>query len=519
MKIKDVYPIGDQSFESIRLGGYKYVDKTMFLEKLILKASKYYFLARPRRFGKSLFLDTIKCFFEGKRELFKGLQIDSLDWDWQKYPVLKFDLNTERYANIDDLDAVLSQQFCKWEELYGVNTAAHSLSSRLANIIEAAHASTGLPVVVLVDEYDKPLVSNLANTNMFENYRSKLAAIYSNFKSSAEHIRFVFLTGVSRFSKLSIFSDLNNINDISFDNEFADICGISEEELHNNFKEGIEQMAEYHGESYADISLQLKKNYDGYRFARLGSEMYNPWSLLCAMSKKEISNYWNQTGMPTLIAESLKRVNANLEESFNSYCSLKELQGYDLTDMNPKSLLYQTGYLTIKEYDAELKMFRLAIPNAEVEEGLFSILLPYYAKTQGGTTSTVNSMINSFKVGRPENALRELQTFFAGVSYKLRIDNENNFQNAFYLLTALLGLNTEAEVTTSQGRIDMVIRTEKYIYVIELKYDGTAIQALDQIKERGYIRRFQTDSRKVYMIGANFSSASRCIEDWVVESI
>lgn len=366
MVTKDIYPIGQQSFEVLRSRGALYVDKTQFVWDIV-NSSQYYFLARPRRFGKSLFLDTIRCFFEGRRELFNGLYIDSVDWEWEKYPVLKLDLNLERYNVADDLDNLLNFQFSKWEEIYGITNPETAYSVRFANIIATAHKRTGLPVVILVDEYDKPMVSNICDEEMLDYYRAKLASVYSNFKSSADHIRMVFLTGVSRFSKLSIFSDLNNIQDITFANAYADVCGISEAELHTNFKEGIMEMAESEGVSYEEMSLMLKNNYDGYKFARNGSDMYNPWSVLNALSQKEIQNFWNQTGLPTIIAEALKREHADLEELFDTYCTLSELQGYGLSEMNPKALLYQTGYITIKEYDKELKLYRVGIPNKEVE--------------------------------------------------------------------------------------------------------------------------------------------------------
>lgn len=520
METGDIYPIGQQSFQVLRSRGALYVDKTRFVWNIVSSQSQNYFLARPRRFGKSLFLDTIKCFFEGRRELFRGLYIDSADWEWKKYPVLKLDLNMERYQDASDLDSVLNFQFRKWEEQYNVTVFDSSYSVRFANIIESAYRHTGMPVVILVDEYDKPLVSNLGNEQMFENFRSKLAAVYSNFKSASDHIRLVFITGVSRFSKLSIFSDLNNINDITFADQYADVCGISEAELHADLKDGISDLAAYNAVGYDEMAMMLKKNYDGYRFAVNGSDMYNPWSVLNAMSHKRISNYWSQTGMPTLIAEALKRDNADLQESFNSYCTLNDLQGYDLSDMNPQALLYQTGYLTIKEFDSQLEMCRLGIPNKEVEQGLFTVLLPYYASMRNGSgKSVVTEMINNFKVGRPERAMQELQAFFSGVSYKLKMENENNFHNAFFLLTSMLGLSTDAEVTTSQGRIDILIRTLRNIYVIELKYDGSAESALEQIKSRNYSRQFQSDHRNVYLIGVNFSSVTRCVEDWKIEEV
>lgn len=321
------YPIGEQDFRNVREGGYLYVDKTRFIDTILSGGGKYYFLARPRRFGKSLFLSTLQYFFEGRRELFRGLYIDTTDWEWESYPVLRLDLNRERYAEPGLLDHVLDNVFRKWEEKYGIEYIAGDYSSRFSNIIEGAHRKTGKQVVVLVDEYDKPLVGNLNKDDNFEHYRQRLAALYSNFKSSAEHLRLVFLTGVSRFSKLSVFSDLNNINDITFDNAFADVCGITGEELITNFQEGIHKFAEEEECRPEDIIRELKSNYDGYRFTEYGSEIYNPWSLLNALYKKRIDNYWNDTGYPTLIAEVLKRMDVKLEEFFDSYCS-RGLSGF-----------------------------------------------------------------------------------------------------------------------------------------------------------------------------------------------
>ncbi|MDE6511919.1 MAG: AAA family ATPase, partial [Muribaculaceae bacterium] len=273
------YPIGQQNFRELRRQGALYVDKTRYLEKIVNNNSRYWFLARPRRFGKSLFLSTLEYFYKGERELFKGLFIDSMDWKWEAYPVLRLDLNTEKYKERGLLDKVLDNIFRKWEEEYGVDEIAETLSGRFQNIIEAAHEKTGYQVVILVDEYDKPLVSNLSDDGNFEHYRERLASVYSNFKSSAEHIKLVFLTGVSRFSKLSVFSDLNNLRDITFSDDFADICGITEKELHEWFQSGIRALAEYNGMSNGEACGMLKDNYDGYRFARKGSEIYNPWSV------------------------------------------------------------------------------------------------------------------------------------------------------------------------------------------------------------------------------------------------
>ncbi|MDE7440761.1 MAG: ATP-binding protein [Muribaculaceae bacterium] len=514
------YAIGQQDFKTLRKDGAIYVDKTEFIHKIVDSTSKYYFLARPRRFGKSLFLSTMKYFFQGERELFKGLYIDSIDWKWEEYPVLHLDLNTDLYMEKGKLETVLDNLFREWEKRYGISEISEDYSQRFSNIIKTAHEKTGRQVVVLVDEYDKPLVGNLNKQEMFEYYHSQLASVYSNFKSSAEHIRLVFLTGVSRFSKLSVFSDLNNIRDITFSNEYADICGITEKEMKEYFQEGIAKLADTEGVSYDGALRLLKRNYDGYRFGPTGSEIYNPWSVLNAMEKSSIENYWNETGMPTIVAESLKRVKADLEKSFNIRCRADDLKGMDLLNPDPTALLYQTGYLTIKSYNQRLRYYRLGIPNKEVERGLFSVLIPYYVQLHQGTTNAVLlDIVDAFVYGEPERAMISLQAFFAGIDYKMKMDNENNFHNAFYLLTHILGLDVETEVHTSDGSIDLTIDTDEYFYIIELKYDHSAEEALRQIEEKKYSRPWQTGDRELILIGAAFSSKTRCIEDWKIKSV
>ncbi|MDE6227177.1 MAG: ATP-binding protein [Muribaculaceae bacterium] len=514
------YPIGEQDFKKIRQQNLLYIDKTRFITTILNEGSMYYFLSRPRRFGKSLFLSTLQYFFEGRRELFKGLSVDSYDWDWEKYPVLRLDLNKERYADPGLLDNVLNNIFRKWEEEYVEGYIAQDLSSRFSNIIEGAHRKTGKPVVVLVDEYDKPIVGNLNKDDNFEHYRTKLAALYSNFKSSAEHLRLVFLTGVSRFSRLSVFSDLNNLNDITFDNKFSDICGITFSELEKYCQIGIENIAEKYGITFAKAVDELKRNYDGYCFSEEGVDIYNPWSLLNALDKSKIQYYWNETGLPTIIAESLKRINVNLEEFFDSTCSEEDLKGFDLLTPNPTALLFQTGYLTIKEYDRESETYKLGIPNKEVKRGLYRTLIPFYVYTKPYAGNIlVDRISRNFILGEPEKAMKAVQAYFAGIDYAMKIDNENNFHNAFFLLVGFIGLNTSTECHTSQGRIDIEIITSKFIYIIELKYDHSAEEALRQIKEKNYSRKYQTDSRKIFEIGVEFSSKTRCIENWLINIV
>ncbi len=511
------YAIGDQDFKSIREGGFLYVDKTRYIQT-ILDGSKYYFLARPRRFGKSLFLSTIRYFFEGQRELFKGLYIDSIDWDWTRYPVLHLDLNPDRYEEQGRLDDVLDTLFSRWETIYEVAEIAETYSQRFKNIIRHAHEKTGKQVVILVDEYDKPLVGNLRKTKNFEHYRAKLAGIYSNFKSSAEHIRLVFMSGISRFSKLSVFSDLNNLKDVSFSDAFADVCGITEQELLDYCQQGVEQLARNYQITLEAMRRRLKQRYDGYRFAKNGSDIYNPWSLLSAMDESRLGEFWNGTGAASIVAETLHASDVDVEKTLNARWKLDRLAGLDLFNVDPTALLYQAGYLTIGDYNFRNDTVRLKVPNQEVKEGLFNDLLQFYVKPKRGTAEgVVSDLVEYLESGEPEEMLKCLRAYFAGIPYDLKMDNENNFHNAFYILMTLIGIDAKAEVHTSDGRIDLLIETPDYVYVIELKYDATAEEALRQIEEKEYVLRFDADGRKVFKIGVSFSSETRRIEDWKIE--
>ncbi len=518
MQDNDRYAIGQQDFKTLRERDAIYVDKTAFVEMIARSKVQYYFLARPRRFGKSLFLSTLRYFYEGQRNLFKGLYIDSTNWDWEPYPVLHLDLNRSKYEEKGILDDVLENQFREWEKKYEVEVIAEILSTRFQNIIKAAHEKTGKQVVILVDEYDKPLVNNLHKDDNFEHYRTKLASIYSNFKSSAEHILLVFLTGVSRFSKLSVFSDLNNINDISFDDKFADICGITEKELLENFQEGISLLAEKRKEDIPTTIATLKFNYDGYRFAPEGNDIYNPWSVLSCLNKVRIGTYWNSTGPATIVAEALRDADIDIEKTLKARWDLDDLAGLDLLNVDPTALLYQAGYLTIEDYDEDDNEVTLKVPNEEVRKGLFKNLLSAYLKPKSGTVKSIfDGIKDGIKSGKPEEMMKHLDAYFAGIPYDLKVQDENNFHNIFYVLVTLIGIDAKAEVHTSDGRIDMLIETPKYIYIIELKFDSTPEEALNQINEKEYARKFITDSRKLFKIGVNFSSEKRRIENWIIE--
>lgn len=513
------YPIGQQSFEQIRKGEYLYVDKTRFIEMIITGGSQYFFLSRPRRFGKSLFLSTLKFFFQGRRELFKGLYIDSIDWDWDEYPVFHLDLNTSRYQTEEGLNELVDNFLSEKEAQYGVESSG-SNSIRFARVIKAAAQQTGRSVVILVDEYDKPLVNNIHNNERFEFYRSQLAELYSNFKSSADYIRLVFLTGVSRFGKISVFSGLNNISDISFDKEFAAICGVTDDELKENFHIGINDLRVEYGRSYNEEIAQLKKYYDGYHFSKSSPDIYNPFSLLNVFGKKDYSNYWIESGTPTLLVDQLKKNNYNLENIMSVECEQENLIGLDVNSIDPIPLFYQTGYLTIKNYNSKYDLYTLGLPNEEVKRGFLKFILPYYADLkQTNVQAFVVNFCRDIENGKVDSFLNRLESFIAGISYEMKMDEEVNVQNAMLVLFSLIGLNVDVEYRTSDGRIDILIRSDEYIYIIELKLDGSAEEALEQIGKKRYYLPWSTDSRKIYAIGINFSSSTRRIESFLVKGL
>lgn len=513
------YPIGDQSFENIRSNGFLYVDKTEFIEKIV-EGSQYYFLGRPRRFGKSLFLSTLKNFFEGKRELFKGLYADSMEWTWEPYPVLYLDLNNGDYRSAEGLRMKLDTQISEWEALYGKSTEGLNVTERFRLVIERASRQTGKPVVILVDEYDKPLVNSLHNPHLHEEFRSTLSNFYSNFKSSADFLRLVFMTGVSRFGKVSIFSGLNNIKDISFNDDFASICGITDEELRDNFSEGLNSFASKFNTDSEGVILRLKNHYDGYHFSRSLVDIFNPFSILNALDDKSFNNYWVQSGHPTLLANLLLRKDTDLSAVINSSCTLDELVAITSDAENIEALLYQTGYVTIKEYDPFLDLFTLGLPNREVCDGFFNFLMPWYVELGANKTAFVTGQFVMDAVnGLADSFMKRLQSLLASITYRLHVDYENNLQNVLYMLMTLVGLRVEAEYETSDGRIDLLITTDRFRYVIELKIDSSAEKALRQIDEKKYVLPFIMENRAVFKIGANFSTKTRTLTGWVVEQV
>ena len=510
------YPIGIQSFENIRKEGYLYVDKTALVYQLV-QTGKYYFLSRPRRFGKSLLLSTLQAYYEGKKDLFEGLAMASLEKDWKTYPVLHLDLNARRYEDVHSLVAILNQHLESWEAVYGDEKKDRAPEERFAYLIEKICRKTGRKVVVLIDEYDKPMLQAIHNKELQSSYRNILKAFYGVLKSKDAYLQFALLTGVTKFSKVSVFSDLNNIEDITLIRDFAGLCGISEEELYATLSTDIQELAEAVGMSYEDTCRRLKEQYDGYHFAERTSGMYNPFSLLNVLKSKQFRNYWFETGTPTYLVELLKENHYPLEHLTYEQATADTLTGIDTVDSSPIPVLYQSGYLTIKDYDPEFETYTLGFPNKEVEEGFTRFLLPYYAHIRSGSSAFhIVNFVKEVRSGNIDGFMKRLQSFFSDTPYELVRDLELHYQNVLFIIFRLVGFYTQAEYHTSEGRVDLVIRTDQFIYVMEFKLDGTAEEALQQIEEKQYALPFASDPRRLFKVGVNFSNATRNIEKWLV---
>lgn len=511
------YPIGIQHFESLREDGYLYVDKTRILYDIVSNG-RYYFLSRPRRFGKSLLISTLGAYFEGKRELFQGLAMEQLEQEWRVHPVLRLDLNTEKYDSIDSVDKKLDREFRIWENLYGADPAETTLPMRFEGIIQRAYEKTGERVVILVDEYDKPLLQAISDKSLQDEYRATLKSVYGALKSMDGCIRFALLTGVTKFSKVSVFSDLNNIEDISMNPSYYDICGISGQELHDVFDEVIGEFAKVNGQTREEAYAMLEQRYDGYHFAPDTPGMYNPFSVLLTLKNQQYGSYWFSTGTPTYLVELLKEVDMNPTELSGYEASASELDSVHIKVDNPIAVLYQSGYLTIKGYDRSVRLYTLDYPNEEVKEGFMSFLMPFYTPiSQNDSPSFVGKFVREVRNGKVDAFMQRLKALMADTPYELIRDLEVHYQNVMFIFTKLMGLYVQAEYRTSRGRIDLTIGTDRYVYVIELKLDGSAEDALAQINEKDYALPFAVDGRETVKIGANITSETRNLERWLVE--
>lgn len=517
-------PIGIQAFEKIRMDGFLYVDKTEHVHRLVHNNVPY-FLSRPRRFGKSLLSSTLKAYWEGKKDLFTGLRIETLEEGnvdaWKAYPVFSFDFNGTNYRQDGALEELLDGCLRAWEKEYGCDAGGSGLSERFKNLLISAREKTGLRCVVLVDEYDKPLLDVVDDLKLQEHNRSVLKGFFSILKSQDEYIQFLFITGVSKFHKVSIFSDLNQLKDISLTKEYADLCGITEEEIGSYFPEEIEDLAKEQGLSIPDCLAMLKQTYDGYRFHPGGVSVYNPYSIFNAFMDKEFGAYWFETGTPTYLAGRVKRSGFDVRKftDHTIYANEANLKDYTGDSLDLVPLLYQTGYLTIADYDPRRRRYTLCFPNDEVRYGFLESLMPSYVPSAtAGNGLDIFTLDEYVENGQLDNIRNVLTALFANITYTTEADPfEHYFQSVIYLVFTLLGKYSLCEMYTYTGRIDCKVETRKYIYLFEFKRDDTAENALAQINTKDYALPFAADERELFRIGVSFDSASRKLVGWEVE--
>ena len=512
-----IYPIGIQNFEKIRMEDFLYVDKTAEIYKLA-KEGRYYFLSRPRRFGKSLLVSTMEAYFSGRKELFSGLAVEKMETEWKQHPVLHLDLSGVSYTDESVLERVLSDKLAKWEALYGAVNTSDILGLRFKEVIEAAYNKTGNQVAILIDEYDKPIIDNLGNEPTLSRLRSTLQGFYSVMKSMDARIRFGFLTGVTKIGKMSVFSGLNNLNDISMIPDYVDICGISETELHEYFDESISELSSANEMSKEECYVKLKSMYDGYHFCEDSIGIYNPFSLLNTFQNKKFREYWFETGTPGFLVEVMRKTSFDVTTLENQTVDSTLMSNADAIFENPVPYLFQSGYLTITGYNDMFRLYQLGFPNQEVKNGFLNCLLKYYvpmSPDMSGTT-LIYQLWHSITEGNPKSFMQILSSLFANTSYQIQGETEKEFQYAMYIISALLGEYVQVERATSNGRIDLIIQTKEFVYLFELKVNADADVALRQIDEKGYARPFEGDSRKLFKIGVDFSTATRRIEDWKI---
>ena len=510
------YPIGIQQFEKLREDEWVYVDKTRQIYELV-QGGSCYFLSRPRRFGKSLLLSTLEAYFQGKKHLFEGLAIEKLEKEWTVHPVLHLDLNAKPFTKLQDLYDLLNAQLYLYEQEYESVAIDTSIEGRFRALIRAAKLKTGRNVVVLVDEYDKPMLQAIGNEELQTEFRNALKAFYGVLKSADGDLRFAMLTGVTRFSKVSVFSDLNNLEDISMMPQYHDICGISEKELHATFDAEVGKLAQANGQTKEEAYLELKRRYDGYHFCANTPGMYNPFSVLLTLKNANYGSYWFSTGTPTYLVELMKEVNLNPADLTGYEAGASELDCIQAKVDNPIAVLYQSGYLTIKGYDKDVRLYSLDFPNEEVKEGFVNFLMPYYTPiSETESPAFIGKFVREVKAGKVDDFMRRLKALMADTPYELIRDLENHYQNVMYIITKLMGLYIQAEYRTSRGRIDLLIGTDKYVYIIELKLDGSAEEALSQINAKDYALPFSVDGREVVKIGANVTCETRNLERWVM---
>ena len=525
------YPIGIQDFESIINGGYTYVDKTALIYRLVTEG-KIYFLSRPRRFGKSLLVSTLDAYFKGKKELFKGLAIDELETEWAEYPVFHLDFNGEDFTDVGTLEKKLEKFLSSYEQVYGKSPDSQTLGSRFGDLLKTAHLKCGRRSVVLIDEYNKPLLDVLdtgifttidGENRLLENHhRNILKGFYSVFKGADEHLQFVLLTGVTKFSQVSVFSGFNQPDDISLSRNYEALCGITEEELLYYFKEPIIEMAEVYHCTEEVMKERLKSQYDGYHFGYRMTDIYNPFSILNAFSKMQIGDYWFHSGTPIYLIHLMTHTNENLNDLTGKYYDPSQFIDYKADVEKPLPMIYQSGYLTIKGCDMDMGTFLLDFPNNEVKKGFVTLVANNYLQSEKDTGSWARDIVGALKTGKLEQFRKLLTSFLADIPYSMRRketerERERYFHYTFYLLMRMVSVYTVyTEKQQSEGRVDCIVETPDYIYIFEFKLDGTADEALQQIEDKGYARSYEADSRKLFKVGIVFSSETGTVSEFKV---
>ena len=508
--LQRLYPIGIQTFSKIREGNYLYIDKTAYVYRMTHSASSYMFLSRPRRFGKSLLTSTLHSYFSGRKDLFHGLAMEKLEKEWTEYPVLHFDMSTAKHADSEQLLQELNLKLYGYEQIYGRLDEEVNPNQRLMGLIKRAYEQTGKKVVVLIDEYDAPLLDVVHERENLDVLRNIMRNFYSPLKACDPYLRYVFLTGITKFSQLSIFSELNNIENISMDEPYAAICGISEDEIRSQMEEDVDRLAKNLEVTPEEALMKLKENYDGYHFTYPSPDIYNPFSLLTAMEKGKIGSYWFGSGTPTYLIKMLDKFGVKPSEIGRKQLKSSAFDAPTETMTDAVPLLYQSGYITIKDYNKMLDLYTLDIPNKEVRLGLMESLLPHYVdnKTPEATTM-VAYLFYDIQNGDMDAALHRLQEFLSTIPYCDNTKFEGHYQQVFYIIFSLLGYYVDVEVRTPRGRVDIVLRTRTTLYLMELKLNKSAGEAMEQIDLKNYPERFALCGLPIVKVAVSFDS-ERC---------
>ena len=517
-KIVNKYPVGMQTFDEIREKSYLYIDKTKYIVDFREKGMKYVFLSRPRRFGKSLFASTLQAYFEGRKELFEGLAIADYEKEWVKHPVLHFDLSGAKHFDVDALNSYLNLRLLPYEELYGKGEGENYPNERLAGIVKRAYEKTGEKVVVIIDEYDAPLLDVVHEKENLQPLRRIMQNFYRPLKMLDPYLEFTFITGITKFSQLSIFSELNNLDNISMFDQYSAICGISKTELTTQMKPDIEALGEDLGMTYEECLTELTRFYDGYHFSEKSEDIFNPFSLVKALNARKIAPYWFGSGTPTYLIKTLQKYHVNVMDIEKKSCDVDDFDVSPEMMTSALPLLYQSGYLTIKKYNPMLHRYTLEYPNREVKIGMLKSLAPnYLSPISLDNNSLVGDFLEMLYDGDVEGAMIRLKAYLASISNRLSNKNERDFQTVFYLIFNLMGAHMRVEEDSAIGRADAVVYMPDAVFVFELKYDGSAEEAIKQIDEKGYLIPYSAEGKRLFKIGVNYDSNQRTISDWKIK--